>query len=95
MRTCFTIFTRRGRWDEFQDEPFALPPEKRLTLVAYVASFPKVAYVEPVGIGDPLPYMPAYLDLDSYVRVPLESTYRAAWESCPEDMREFVERGGG
>lgn len=81
-------------WDEFQDEPFALPADKRLTLVAYVASLPKVAYIELVGIVDALPDMPVYLDLDHYVRVPLESTYQSAWSSCPEDMREFVERGG-
>ena len=81
-------------WDEFQEEPFALPPDKPLTLAAYVARSPKVAYVEPVGVGDRLPDMPAYLDLDSYVRVPLETTYQAAWQSCPDDMREFVEHGG-
>ncbi|HEX5442527.1 MAG TPA: DUF4058 family protein [Pirellulales bacterium] len=81
-------------WDEFQDEPFALPPDKSLTLAAYVASLPKVAYVEPVGVGDTLRDMPAYLDLDRYVLIPLEPTYQAAWESCPDDMRMFVENGG-
>jgi hypothetical protein len=38
--------------------------------------------------------MPAYLDPDSYIPVPLESTYQATWASCPEDIREVVERGG-
>jgi hypothetical protein len=79
-------------WDEFQDEPFALPPDKPLTLAAYVAGVPKTAYVEFVGVGDLLPDMPAYLDVDSYVRVPLEASYRSAWASCPDDMQEFVER---
>jgi hypothetical protein len=51
------------------------------------------AYVEPVAVGDTMPDMPAYLDLDSYVPVPLEATYQAAWASCPEDMRETVETG--
>lgn len=82
-------------WDEFQDEEFDLPPDKQLTLVAYVASFPKIACIELVGVGEPLPEMPAYLDVDSYVRVPLEATYQSAWANCPEDMREFVEHGGG
>lgn len=80
-------------WDEFQDEPLTLPPDKPLTLASYVASVPKTAYVEFVGVGDELPEMPAYLDIDSYVRVPLEPTYQSAWASCPEDMREFVENG--
>lgn len=81
-------------WDEIEDQPFALPDDKPLTLAAYVADVPKTAYVEPVGVGDVLPDMPAYLDPDSYVPVPLESTYQTAWLSCPEDMREVVENGG-
>lgn len=81
-------------WDEFQDEPLSLPPDKPLTLAAYVASVPKTAYVEFVGVGDELPPMPAYLDFDGYVHVPLEATYQSAWASCPDDMREFIENGG-
>lgn len=80
-------------WSEFQEEPFVLPKDKPLTLAAYVASFPKTAYVELVAVGDPLPAMPVYLDDDSYVPVPLEETYEATWRTCPEDMRTFVERG--
>jgi hypothetical protein len=52
------------------------------------------AYVEPVGVGGVLPDMPAYLDPDSYVPVPLEATYQTTWASCPDAMREAVERGG-
>jgi Protein of unknown function (DUF4058) len=81
-------------WDEIQDQPFELPPDKPLTLAAYVAGIPKVAYVEPLGFGDVLPDGPAYLGPDSYVPVPLEATYQESWESCPELMREAVERGG-
>ena len=79
-------------WDEIEDQPFELPPDKPLTLAAYVADVPKTAYVEPVGVGDVLPDMPAYLNPDSYVPTPLEATYQATWTSCPEDMREVVER---
>lgn len=78
-------------WDEFQDDAFELPPDKPLTLAAYVAAIPKVAYVHLVAVGDGLPSMPAYLDEDRHVPVPLEATYEATWASCPEDMRLFVE----
>jgi hypothetical protein len=78
-------------WDEIEEAPFELPPDKPLTLAAYVAGVPKTAYVEPVGFGNVLPDMPAYLDPDSWVPVPLEATYQTAWASCPEDMREAVE----
>lgn len=80
-------------WDEFQEEPFKLPKEKPLTLASYVAGVPKVAYLELVAVGDPLPDMPAYLDDDSYVPIPLEATYEATWRTCPDDMRALVERG--
>lgn len=80
-------------WDEIVEEPFELPFDKPLTLVAYVARTVKTAYVEPVSVGDPLPDMPAYLNDDSYVPIPLEATYQATWESCPKDMRVVVETG--
>jgi hypothetical protein len=85
-------------WDEIEEEPFVLPPEKPLTLAAYVAGdlltgIETTAYVEMVGVGDVLPDMPAYLDRSGYVPVPLEATYQAAWATCPADMRELVETG--
>lgn len=80
-------------WDEILEEPFELPPDKPLTVAAYVADLPKTAYVEPIGVGDVLPDGPAYLDVDNYVPVPLEATYQTTWASCPEDMREAVEKG--
>jgi len=75
-----------------------LVPGKPLTLSAYVAGDlltgrETTAYVELVGVGDPLPDMPAYLDASSYVPVPLESAYQAAWTTCPADLRELVETG--
>ncbi len=85
-------------WDEIEEEPFDLPPDKPLTLAAYVAGdlfagIETTAYVEPVGVGDVLPDMPAYLDRSGYVPVPLEATYQAAWATCPADLRELVETG--
>jgi hypothetical protein len=85
-------------WDEIEEEPFELPVQQPLTLAAYsagdpLADVPTSAYVETLAVGGPLPDMPAYLDLDSYVPVPLEATYQTAWKRCPEDMRTFVETG--
>ena len=85
-------------WDEFEEEPFELPADKRLTLGAYMAGdltagIATTAYVEPIGVGDTLPDMPAYLEPGSYVPVPLEATYQAAWATYPPDMRELVETG--
>lgn len=78
-------------WDEIEDSTFRLSPEQPFTLAAYVATQPRLAYVEPVGVGGVLPDMPAYLDVGAYVPVPLEATYQAAYASCPEMVRAIVE----
>ena len=54
-------------WDEIKDEPFELPADKQLTLVAYSAGVPKKAYVDPVAVGDLLPDMPVFLDSATYI----------------------------
>src|SRR2546429_3971768 len=74
-------------WDRLHDEPFALPPDKPLTTVAYAVGTEMVAYVEPVAVGDPLPDMPIFLSADRYVPCPLEATYQAAWEQFPAPLR--------
>jgi hypothetical protein len=77
-------------WDEIEGTPFELPPKQPLTLAAYIAGLPITACVEPIGIGEAMPDMPAYLDESHYVPVPLELTYMATWASYPADMRDDV-----
>jgi hypothetical protein len=84
-------------WDEFdEDVPFDLPADEPLLLVSYRAAAPLVGFtpepfIEPLRVGAQVPDMPAWLDPDLYVNVPLENTYKAAWEDCPADFRYFVE----
>lgn len=78
--------------------PFELPADEPLLLVSYRAAVPVVeltpeAFIEPVRVGAELPDMPAWLDADLYVNVPLERTYRSAWDVCPADFRDLVEHG--
>lgn len=80
-------------WDEILDEPFELPADKPLTVVAYQAGPPKTAYIEPVGVGDVLPELPIFLGPDRYVIAPLESTYQATWAVTPEPVRELLNPG--
>jgi hypothetical protein len=77
-------------WSGINDEPFALPADKRLTLASYVADTFKTAYVEPVAAGDSLPAMPLFLDSEKYMRVPLEETYEATWKGCPAEFKQRV-----
>ena len=81
-------------WDEIQDEPFELPPDKPLTVAAYSAGEPCTAYVEPVAIGDPLPEFPIFLEPGMYVPAPLETTYQSTWAKCPDPLKEAVEDRG-
>jgi len=78
-------------WDEIHEEPFELPADESLTLVAYKATPVKTAYIEPVAVGDPLPDMPIFLTADIYVLIPLETTYMTTWSLCPQPMRELVD----
>ena len=78
-------------WDRLHEEPFALPPDKPLTLAAYAVGTETVAYVEPVAVGDDLPDMPVFLAAERYVLCPLEATYRTAWEQFPAPLKGPLE----
>ncbi len=80
-------------WDEMHAEEFTLPPGQDRTLVAYEVGDVRIAYVEPVGVGEALPDMPLFLTNDFHVMVPLEPTYRATWDAAPEELRIAVETG--
>jgi Protein of unknown function (DUF4058) len=78
-------------WGEIKDESYQAPSDKPLTLAAYSAGIVKKAYVEPIAVGDRLPDMPLFLDPESYVLVPLEETYQAAWQGLPQRWRRVLE----
>jgi hypothetical protein len=78
-------------WDEVIEEQFELPSDKPLTLVAYEAGPVKIAYVEPVAVGDTLPDMPLFLAPELHVRTPLEATYQATWNVFPAALKGLLE----
>jgi hypothetical protein len=80
-------------WDEIHEEDFNFPAGKDRILASYETGAERVAYVEPVAVGDDLPEMPLFLANSIHIRVPLESTYRATWDASPEEMRIAVETG--
>jgi hypothetical protein len=73
--------------DDGDDAP---PADKPLTLAAYDAGPEKVAYVEFVAVGDPLPDMPIFLRPGDYVKVPLEATYGASWTVFPGAVKRLL-----
>ena len=79
-------------WQELGGLEYVPPPGKSLTLVSYVAKPNLRAFVEPIGIGDPLPPMPVILTPDRYVDLPLEDSYLQAIEDIPPRARTPLER---
>jgi hypothetical protein len=78
-------------WDELGDQPFELPPGKPLTAASYLGGDIPTAYVESVGIGDPLPALPIFLSETRYIPAPLEATYQEAWAVFPTLLKELIE----
>ena len=78
-------------WDEFVDEPFEAPPGKVLTVASYIGGDFPTAYVDSVGIGDPLPSSPIFLSETRYIPAPLEATYMRAWATYPALLKELID----
>jgi hypothetical protein len=78
-------------WQHFDADPYEPPEGQPLTLSSYLAEPIPVAYVEPVGVGDVLIDMPLFLDVDTCVNVPLESTYMATYRGVPDRWRVIIE----
>jgi len=78
-------------WDYIDGRSYEPPAGKPLTIAAYESSSVTRAYVEPIAVGDDLPEMPLFLVPDGCVEVPLEVSYRSAWEAVPRRWRAVLE----
>jgi hypothetical protein len=78
-------------WAYFDKTPYEPPTDEPLTLASYVwdGEEPQ-AFVEPVALGRLLIDMPLFLSAQRYVNVPLETTYRAAFQGMPEFWRDVL-----
>jgi hypothetical protein len=77
-------------WARYGKEEDIVPPDQPVTLSSYRATVPVEAYVEHLAFGDPLPEMPLFLDQDTYINVPLELTYQAAFQAMPAFWRDVL-----
>ncbi len=80
-------------WRWFDTAPYESPADRPLALVSYAwdGEEPQ-AYLESVAVGRPLIDMPLFLTAERYVNVPLEPTYRAAYQGMPEFWRDVLEQ---
>ncbi len=83
-------------WKNFDSrDPQPVDPAKPLMAVSYENhGWGDIeAYIEPLGIGDAIPDMPVFLRPGGCVMVPLESTYRSAFDAVPLRWRRVIEAG--
>lgn len=73
------------------DNTFQQPEDRPLTLVSYLSDSEAEAFVEPVCVGQDLPDMPVFLDIEWYVNAPLEATYQSAWRGLPQPYKKILE----
>jgi hypothetical protein len=78
-------------WARYGTEEYAVPADQPLTVCSYRAVVPVEAYIEHMAFGDPLPEMPLFLDLETYICAPLERTYLAAFQDMPVFLRHRLE----
>jgi hypothetical protein len=77
-------------WDEFVEDDVTLPPNRPLSLGAYIASQWPEAFIEPTAVHATVPEMPLVLTPEVYVPLPLEVIYQSAWEAVPTFWRDVL-----
>jgi hypothetical protein len=83
-------------FERIEDEPYFMPADKPLSLLAYECRDAVRAYVEPIAVGDPLVPMPVFLTPpDTFLEVPLEETYQAAWATVPARWQRVIDPAFG
>lgn len=78
-------------FERIEDEPYQLPADKPLSLLAYECQDTVRADVEPIAVGDPLISMPVFLTPpDTFVEIPLEEIYQTAWNTVPRRWQNVI-----
>lgn len=78
-------------WEDIKGQGYVLPPGEPLTLVSYEAALTVRAFIRPTAVGSLLPDMPLFLRPNSFVGVPLEATYQAAFAEMPLRWKRVLE----
>ncbi len=78
-------------WSNFDQEPYALPQNLPLTVATYPPTWEPEAWIEHMAVGSELPEMPLFLTEEVCVRLPLQTTYDAAFRDTPAFWRDVLE----
>jgi hypothetical protein len=82
-------------WSMLDEEgaTYEIPEDEPLTFASYVAGPPIEVFLDHASIGAALPQMPLFLFGETYINVPLEATYEAAFRGTPRYWRDILVRG--
>jgi hypothetical protein len=78
-------------WSDIGATSFSPPPGEPLTLVSCCAAPRKLAFVERSAVGKELIEMALFLEHETYINVPLEETYMAAYRGVPRRWKRVLE----
>lgn len=71
--------------------PLTVTPDQPLAVMSYQSDDEVLAAVQPFAVGEPVPTMPLFLEVDYHVNVPLEDTYQAAFAELASFWRKVLE----
>lgn len=77
-------------WNEVWSESSDTRTGRPLTVASYECNDHVTAYVEPAAVGEELADAPLFLVPGGHVLVPLEQTYRTAWDGVPKRWRDVI-----
>jgi hypothetical protein len=77
-------------WDQLVNRPFQLPATTSRVLSSYQAQSQRsfACFVETLEVGETLKPMPLFLTREDSIEVPLEETYRSAFEGFPKPWKK-------
>lgn len=78
-------------WKELAQPPTTFDPDHPLAVVSYAAGEPIKAYIEPLAVGDALPQASLFLTPRQHVLLPLERSYRRAFQRLPRHLQCALE----
>jgi hypothetical protein len=77
-------------WNEVWGDSSDMRTGRPLTVASYECNDHVTAYVEPAAVGEELADAPLFLVPGGHVLVPLEQTYRTAWDGVPRRWRDVI-----
>ncbi len=81
-------------WEAVGGEGLTWPAAEPLSAASFRVSDKIQCYAEPFAIGSPLPPIPLFYDPDWYVSLPLEQTYRLAYDGVPRRWKQVIAAEG-